>query len=227
MSVDRQHRDLLVAAIDRYLNDELTAFAFDDAIFDIKDQTTDDTIKRVVDELWCFYDDCDDHKVILDRLSWDCFQRLRLLLKSDAVLEISQRRIWSFAQGVAALAIAGFLWAAYTVGVGQQLLVVSIPFGAVSIALSKWRTHLFWTGCKCDFALTPFASFSQLLRTRRAVQDFRKTRYPPHLASRHIRDAGSMFVNALHIYPLWLMFSPVILLRQVLPVSVPVRWIVP
>jgi len=227
MSVDRQHRDLLMAAVDRYLNDELTAFAFDDAIFEIRDQTDDETVKRVVDELSCFYDDCDDHKVVLDRISWDYVQRLRLLLKSDAVLELSKRHIWSLAQAVAALAIAGFLWAASKMGVGQQLLVVAIPFGVVSIALSKWRTHSFRAGCKWNVSLSPFNSVAQLLQTRRRVRDFRKQRYPLHLASRRIRGVGGEMVNALHIYPFWFMFSPIVLLTQLLPVTVKDFQVVP
>jgi hypothetical protein len=227
MRVDRQQRDLLVAAIDRYLNDEMTAFSFDDAIFEIRDRTDDETIQRVVDELWCFYDDCDDHKVVLDRLSWDYLQRLRLLLKSDAVLEISKRHIWSSAQAVAAFAIVGFLWAASWLGVGQQLLAAAIPFGVVSIALSKWRTHLFRAGCKWNVSLMPFSSIAQLLRTRRRVPGFRKQHYPSHLASRRVRGAGGALVNALHMYPFWLMLSPVVLLAQLLPVSVKVHRVVP
>jgi hypothetical protein len=86
MSVDRQQRDLLLSAIDRFLNEELTAFSFDDEIFDLKDRADDETVRQIIDELWCFYDDCDDHKVVLDQISWNYIQRLRLLLTSDAEL---------------------------------------------------------------------------------------------------------------------------------------------
>ncbi len=46
MIVDRQNRDALVAAINRYLDGETTAFKFDDEIFSIK--SDDPTISHVV-----------------------------------------------------------------------------------------------------------------------------------------------------------------------------------
>lgn len=224
--LDRPNRDLLVETIDRYLNDDLSAFEFDEAIFDIRDQTADETIKRVVDVLWSFYDDCDDHQVVLDRSSWNYFQRLRLLLKSDASLEASTRRIWSIAQAIAATAIVGFLWAAYKTGLGQHLLIVAIPFGLVSIGLSKWRVRLYRNACNIDLTMHPFTSVAQLLWIGRDLAYFRKQKYPPHLASRRIRSEASALANAFLSYAPWLICSPIALLFQMLPISIPVRRVV-
>jgi hypothetical protein len=226
MSIDREHRDMLVEAIDRYLHDELTAFEFDDAIFDIRDQTHDETVKQVVDFLWCYYDDCDDHKVVLDRANWNCIQRLRLLLKSDATLHFTNQRIWSVTQFLAAIALAFFVWVAYQTGIGEHLLVVAIPFGVISIALSKWRWRLYYNASECDYSLYPFTSLPQILCVRHGVPNFHKERYPTHLTSRRIRGTVGSLVSWLHIYPFWMLYSPVVLLAQLLPVSVQVRKVV-
>ena len=74
MTVDRKNRDLLIAAINRYLDGETTAFKFDDEIFGIK--SDDPTISYAVRQLWYFYDDLKDHKVRLSKEGWDYIQRL-------------------------------------------------------------------------------------------------------------------------------------------------------
>ena len=53
MTVDRKNRDLLIAAINRYIDGETTAFKFDDEIFGIK--SDDPTISYAVFQLWHFY----------------------------------------------------------------------------------------------------------------------------------------------------------------------------
>ena len=226
MSVDRDHRDRLVEAIDRYLHEELTAFQFDDAIFDIRDNTSDETVRRVVDFLWCFYDDCDDHKVVLDRDSWNCFQRLRVLLMSEATLECSKKHIWTFTQFVAALKIAAFAWAAYKTGIGQHLMIVAIPFGVISICLSHWRARLHQKASNWDASLHPFTSVSQLLWIGHSLPRFRKEKYPTRLASRRIRGNLGNLVGWFHTYPFWLLYSPAVLLVQLMPVTVPIRRVV-
>ena len=229
MIVDRVHRDQLVEAIDGFLHEELTAFQFDDAIFEIRDQTTDETVKRVVDFLWHFYDDCDDHHVVLDRIDWNCFQRLRLLLKSDGALEFTRKRIWSAAQAFAAVTLAGFILAAYKTGIGQHLMIVAIPFGLVSIGLSLWRARVYRDAYdrNGDVSLYPFTSIAQLLWVGHSVRGFRKERYPKHLAKRRIRSGGSAVVMRLQVYLPWLLFSPAVLIAQLFPLSLPVRRVVP
>ena len=50
----------------------------------------------VVDALWCHYDDCTDHKVVLSKPAWDYFHRLMLLVKSDAEVQFASttRKFW-------------------------------------------------------------------------------------------------------------------------------------
>lgn len=136
--VDRKSRNALIAAINRYLDGETTAFKFDDEIFSI-DSEDDPTISYVVTQLWLFYDDLKDHKVKLSKEAWDYFQRLVLILQSDAQIEVIKRRQWDYGQFVALIALLLCGYAAYWLGWGIQLLVLLIPCGIVSIAISSWR----------------------------------------------------------------------------------------
>jgi len=220
MNIDRPRRELLVQHIDRYLNDELTAFEFDEAIFAVRDSTDDPAVRAVVDELWHFYDDCDDHPVVLDRTSWNYFQRLRLVLKSNATLEISRRRLWSPAQLVAAAALAAFAWAVYVTGVGQHLYLVALPFGLCSIALSSWRRRAYRAASHVDPTLYPFASVAEILWVGRDLADFHKQKYPPSLAERTIRTPSAAFVLWFQHYTSWILYGPVPLAFQILPMSI-------
>lgn len=227
MAVDRENRDRLVNEIDRYLHEEISAFEFNDAIFEIKDRTADQTVRNAVDFLWLFYDDCKDHHVVADRTSWNCLQRIRFLLKTDANLMCSDKRIWSATQLIALFALALFGWVAWQMGWGEHLMIVAIPFGLVSIGLSAWRNRLLRAAHYFDPAIYPFASVSQLLWIAHDMRDFRKERFPDHLASRCIRSKLGDFGLWLQLYSHWLLFSPMVLLRQLFPVEVPIRQVVP
>lgn len=226
MTVDRPRRDELVQAIDRYLHEEINAFDFDDAIFKIRGKTNDATIHEVVDFLYHFYDDFEDHPVVLNRADWNCFQRLRLLLNSNAALISSTQHIWTASQLIAAAALAAFASIVYQTGVGSHLWLVVIPFGFVSIILSAWRTRLLRSVCRPDLTLYPFDSLAQILWIGRDAIGFRKERFPAHLESRRIRDRGSEFVCHLQMYVGWVKYSPVVLLAQLFPVSIPARRVV-
>src|SRR5450759_2567420 len=99
----RYDRDRLVEVIIRYLNEELTAFKLDEALSEIGVRTKDETVKQVVNLFWYHYDDVEDHKVVASKEEWDYFQRLLLVLKSDAdiVVETGKRK-WTARQAVAA-----------------------------------------------------------------------------------------------------------------------------
>jgi len=106
---DRKSRSALIAAINRYLDGETTAFKFDDEIFSIQSED-DPTITYVVHQLWLFYDDLKDHKVKLSKEAWDYFQRLVLVLKSDTQIEVQTRRLWDYSQLVALVALLLFVY---------------------------------------------------------------------------------------------------------------------
>ena len=214
--VDRKSRNALIAAINRYLDGETTAFKFDDEIFSI-DSEDDPTISYVVTQLWLFYDDLKDHKVKLSKEAWDYFQRLVLILQSDAQIEVIKRRQWDYGQFVALIALLLCGYAAYWLGWGIQLLVLLIPCGIVSIAISSWRKKAAQEMNKNQIALTPFSSISELLPLRRRVQDFRKRKYPPGMMPFEIRSPPEEAIMWLQSYAAWLRFSPLVLAFQVLP----------
>jgi hypothetical protein len=119
-TVDRKNRDALLAAINRYLDGETTAFTFDDEIFGIA--SDDRTISHVVSQLWLFYDDCKDHKARLSKEAWDYFQRLILVLQSDAHVEVSKRRRWDYTQMIALVTLLLFVYGATWLGLGFSCL---------------------------------------------------------------------------------------------------------
>lgn len=216
ITVDRENRDALVAAINRYLDGQTTAFEFDDEIFSIK--SDDATVSHVVHALWLFYDDLKDHKVQLSKEAWDYFQRLILVLKSDAQVEVSTRRRWDSTQLVAVAALAFFAYAALWLGFGMQLLALAIPFGVVSIAISAWRRRGAARAVdRSEVALTPFSSVSELIPLRRRVSSFKKRKYPPGMKPFKIRSPLEELAVKLQSYAAWLMFSPLVLMFQALP----------
>ncbi len=218
MIVDRPSRDLLIAAINRYLDGETTAFKFDDEIFSIK--SDDPTVRHAVFQLWHFYDDCKDHKVQLSKEAWDYFQRLILVLQSDAHVEFSKRRRWDFTQLIALAALLLFVYEAHWFGLGRQLFAVAIPFGIVSIGISWWRGRTAARKLnKNRITLMPFSSVSELLPLRRRVENFRKRRYPPGMKPFKIRSPLMDFAVTLQGYAVWAIFSPLVLLFQVLPTT--------
>lgn len=219
MAVDRERRAQLIAAINRFLDEQTSAFDFDEEIHRIGDATTDQTVRDVVDALWLHYDDLSDHKVALCKLEWDYFQRLILLLKSDARLQVQKQHYWSLTQLAAAGALAAFLWCVALTGIGQHLLLVAIPFGLISVLISHVRRRLAPDLSQLEVALLPFASISQLLAIRRKVAEFSKRRYPTHLACRRIRSRLGEFAVALQTYSCWLLLSPLVLIFQMLPTT--------
>ena len=216
--VDRKSRDALVVAINRYLGDETTAFQFDDEIFSIN--SDDSTVSHIVCNLWCFYDDCKDHKVRLSRDEWDYFQRLVLVLQSNGHIEVITRRRWDFTQLIAISALLLFLYAASWLGLGMQLFALAIPFGVVSIAISCWRSRS--AARKPDpttMFLSPFSSFSELIHLRRGVPRFRKRKCPAGMKRFNIRSPLEETAVKLQYYAGRLLFAPLVLMFQALPTT--------
>ena len=214
----RYDRDRLVEVINRYLNEELTAFKLDEALSEIGTKTKDKTVEQVVQLLWCHYDDVEDHKVVATKEEWDYFQRLLLILKSDAeIVQETGERKWTARQAVAAVCLVLFGLAVAKTGFGYHLLVVTMPLGLVSMLLSHWRSRDEARRLHDQTALMPFGSVSELLSLRRKVRNFVKARYPARLGSRQIRGPVSAAAMWLHFGAVWLIFSPVALAFQMLP----------
>jgi hypothetical protein len=214
----RYDRDALVEVINRYLTDDLTAFKLNDALIDITARTKDETVKRVADLLWYHYDDLEDHKVVASKEEWDFFQRLLLILKSDAdLVEETGKRTWTARQALAAACLAVFGVVVAKTGWGYHLFLATVPLGGVSVLLKLWHSGLEEPRLRQQAPLIPFGSVSELRSMRRKVHGFVKSRYPTQLGSRTIRGPVSEAFNWLHFIVVWLLFSPVALLIQALP----------
>jgi hypothetical protein len=214
----RYDRDRLAEVIKRYLNEELTAFKFDEQLSQIAAATKDETVEQVANLFWCHYDDIDDHKVVASKEEWDYFQRLLLILKSEAdIVSESGTRNWTVRQAVAAGSLAIFVVVLVKTGFGSHLFLATAPLGLVSMLLWHWRS---WAEARRQHeqaAMLPFGSLPELLSMRRNVGSFIKARYPMHLGSRQIRGPVGAAANWLHFALGLLFFSPVALMFQTLP----------
>ena len=96
-------------------------------------------------------------------------------------------------------------------------MAFSIPFGVVSILISLVRAKI---RPKDPYGpiISPFSSFADLSSAYRSATGFAKARYPGKLAHRRIRSRVAEFGVRLQMYATWLMFSPIPLLVQSLPV---------
>ncbi len=216
-SVDREQRDGLVEIIERFLNEESTAFEFDEALDDYRG-SDDATVKYVAEAVWYHYDDCEDHLVTMSKPEWDYFQRLLLLLKSEGEIVTDSKRNWSWTQLAAVASLLVFLWFIWQFGWGYHLLAFSIPLGIVSITITFVRQKSQTRG-PYDYILSPFPTFSDLSATYRSVVSFSKKRYPGKLVDRKIRSRVAEFGVPLQFYASWLMLAPIPLFFQAFPTT--------
>ena len=215
-TVDRHSRDRVASEVRRFLNSEITAFAFDEAIYDI--ESDDPTVRDIVYRLWHHYDDCMDHMVSLSKTEWNYFQRLLLILESDRHIKTEVRREWHWSQLLAIVSLLGFVFVAFQMGIGQHLLAISIPFGLVSMSIAYFRrrAHRAQVPDVSFYTLAPFATFTELWDTYRSVGGFKKQRFRSEADTKIRSDA----MNRILMIPTWLgwlMFSPLVLLVQSLP----------
>jgi hypothetical protein len=215
--IDRQARDRLVNAIRRYMDEALTAFAFDEEINEIRTATADGTAQFVVDSLWFHYDDCKDHLAGLSKPEWDYFQRLILLLKSDAAIERVRQRRWSVRQVVAGICLVGFGLCVFRFGVGWHLFGFALLFGPASILLSYWRNRSERRQAKERLRLAPFSSISELRSVRKEVSGFSMEKYPAGATVRRVHGRLKTMAVWLQTAVFWSFMSPLILLFQSLP----------
>jgi hypothetical protein len=217
--VDRKARDRVTAALRSYMNEEIAAFAFDDALSRAAEVTKDETVLSVRRALWFHYDDNTNHTLIASKQEWDYFNRLLLLLESDDEFDAGTvGRTWRWSQALAAALFIGFVVIAFREGFGPHLIVYALPFGPPSMLLA-WivsRQKRKATP-RLESALTPFSSVGNLLRVRRQVPGFVKLPYRINVSKTEIRApivAAMMWIPGTII---WCLFAPVVLAVQMLP----------
>jgi hypothetical protein len=215
--IDRQSRNRLVAAITRYMNEEVMAFAFDDEIHQICDASDDATVGFIVTSLWYHYDDCKDHFAGLSKEEWNYFHRLILLLESNSEIERASRRRWSIRQLIAGMALLCFALSVVWLGFGWHLFGVALAFGPVSILLAHWRSRANTMPNKQQLGLMPFSSFSELRAVRKTVAGFSKRKYPSQAKIRRVHSPLVIAAAWMNGIVLWSFVSPLVLLFQVMP----------
>lgn len=199
--IDRDARDRMAEALEAYLSRQTDNFELDEALMDIAGESADPTIDFVADEVWYCYDDVKRHKVRLTKEGWDFFYRLILLLRSGGQVEITVTRHGSISQGIAAAALAVFIFLVWWGGFDGFLL--AYPLGVVLFVLLSWRTFREPEVNTKVMAMEPFGSMTELMRARRTVRSFEKKRYPDHMKGAGIR---SPLLEWLYL-PLWALFA--------------------
>jgi hypothetical protein len=186
--IDRDARNAVVAALEDYQLERITAFEFDERIFDVADKSRDQTVRECVDALWGFYDDCTDHRVVAEKYEWDIWERLRLLLLSDAELEAersgrAKRALLPVCGLVAMLGVVVLVWSVWR---GHGVLF-ALGLYLLLCAVVTWRARASDAATEkkdAPYRMAPFASLAQMRRAVREVPGFRKQRYPRRLSGR-------------------------------------------
>ncbi len=212
--IDRDARNGLARVMRQYLNEDLTAFEFDEAL-DPYCNSTDDVVRFVANDLWVFYDDCKDHLVVLSKRQWDHFQRLLLLLESDYSLSITHQRQWALSQLCAALLLLCCAFIVLRTGIGYHLLIWLFPFGAGSIAIARLRRPT-PEPYPYHAIVTPFNTLQDLWAACEAT-GFQKVRNPSHVATRTIRSPVMDQALSTSSYMGWACLAPIPLLVQCFP----------
>jgi hypothetical protein len=220
--IDRTERDKVIAAFEEFLDDRITAFDFDERLGAI--QSKDHTIHEVINAAWYHYDDCIDHKVVLTKAEWDYFQRLLLILRSDAELSTTDARLWSWDHALAWLALLAFVAISFSVGWGWHLFAWAIPFGILSLLISNYRRDRVPVLEPRRTALIPFGSLSDLRNLRSTVPKFQKRRYRSDIEGRTIRCMTEQSFNLALSRIHYILLGPLVLLFQGFPSIVDHRW---
>jgi hypothetical protein len=217
--MDRKARDQMAAAIRSYMDDRIAAFEFDGALAEIMRATEDRTVVTTRQALWFCYDDLKDHRIVATKGQWDFFNRILLLLASEAEIELVKTSSrWHFRQAVAALFLAGFAFGVVRTGFGKPLFAYALFSGSASMLLAWFNSrHRKRTISATAHAITPFPSITSLLTIRRRVADFARKKYPKAISGRRIRHPLVDKIMWIPWMSIWLTFSPVVLFFQMLP----------
>ena len=215
--VDREARCELATCLRAFLEGSVRRDAFHDRIGAIAAETHDETVQQFVVWLWFCFDDLKNHKIVATRTDWNYFQRLLLILSTDAHVRTESTRSWHWTNGVAALLLVTFVWIAIQTGFGEHLVVIALPFGALSLLISWLVARV--NNEELDDGLFPFQTRASLRSWRRRAACFAKQPYPQDLIERRIRTASMERVLHFQFYALWILLSPIALLIQTIPSS--------
>lgn len=216
--VIREDRDKLISMVNEYLHDNITAFEFDDKLWTLNN-SQDATVVHLRLELWYYYDDCKDHKIVASKELWDYFQRILLLLHTDAEIKITKRRHWHYTQWFAMILFAVAV-CIYIFSVNWVLAVIIhavlwlfsyLIFKSQSSDEIRRREGIPWNFCY------PYKNIQQLLTFRRKTPSFKKEPFPQKLNRRTIRPRILELKCEILTFIAWVCFCPLVLLYQAIP----------
>lgn len=205
--IDRQARELLVAAIDSYLNEEIELSAFNHAVFAIAAATPDAAAHYVAETVSDTYDDA-PHRI--EAWDWNCLQRIRLVLLSDC--EMFFQKESEFGRRYVALACLAFIIAtAWLTGNSPELHLVCLLSGMLlyGVGSRELDPNPYYE------IVFPFDSVRQLANVYRQTPGFRKQRIPRawRRKSSEVRPALVWLVTSIaHA-----LFMPLIVLFECFP----------
>jgi len=223
MVLNRHDRDGLAKVIRQFLNDEIKAFALDDAVFEYG-ASPDPTVRYVAQQVWCFYDDFKDHPVRLCKTAWDYFQRLLLVLDSDRFILHETVSSYSRTQLAAVALLIGALFIlTMTTSAGWYalLFVVGGLVTAVNHHIRLQEQHRLMDLDRRQ-SLFPFDAISEMKQALKSAPAFRKQLYRPELAHRRIRSWDVTLHLPCEKELVAFGFWPFVFLFQMFPVKA--RW---
>lgn len=193
MVVDKTVRQQLIGYITAYCNDTISAFEFDDKIDAIN--TEDETVNWITNELWNYYDDCKDHKIVATKAHWDYFQRLLLILASDGNILEKKRYVFYKMKLLYCIPILIFsaliaitLLSAFTIWIFDLWVISSIG----TVVLRHWINYRIQL--KNDYqrfrdSCSPFSDIRTIMKSVKSSHGFHKQQYRYEIKNRKVRNA--------------------------------------
>jgi hypothetical protein len=181
----------------------------------------DPAIAIAYETFWCGESDQRLSPGSLTKPIWDYWQRILLLLDSDCRI-VEEKTVWrSWTQAVAAVTLIGFLFVVARFGWGLHLFAFAMPFGVISIILSRLRSKLIPEPLVMEQIIEPFRTIADLEYAYRNRKTFEKQKYRGWIADRQLRARSTEWPD-ISIWPafiIWMMFAPLPLAFQMFPVS--------
>jgi len=180
--VDRNARDRMIAAIRAYMAGATTDKQFDDEICRI--ETEDETVTLLVFSLECDFPT--GRKLAAAKPQWDSFNRILLLIESDAELaDGNWRRRAAAIQIGAAVSLIAYVALLVHMGFDEGSYgLLMLPFGIVTALLLLFdRLTDRRENPRRDLEryIDPFPSIASILRVRRRMPAFARMPYPRSL----------------------------------------------
>jgi hypothetical protein len=175
--VDRESRGQLLMLLDGYLSGTIRAREFDEQLGNLN--TKNKTVREIVFMCWFHYDDFIDHQAKLTRQTWNYFQRLRLIVQSDA--EIKSNRVWNWTAFhlLTFISVALLLMVGWKCGMDLEFWAADLALGAALACVAYGQKKPKPPAALVpDAELIPFGSFSSMRAVYELTPAFQKRPYP-------------------------------------------------